>query len=47
MKRVLDNHQTTPTEGHLLTDDLAPVEWLVNNMVIYFILSGGLEDLQQ
>jgi spermidine synthase/uncharacterized membrane protein len=30
----------------VFTDDLAPIEWIVNNMVINFVLEGGLEFLQ-
>lgn len=30
----------------VFTDDLAPIEWIVNNMVLSFVLDGGLEFLQ-
>ncbi len=30
----------------VFTDDLAPIEWIVNDMVVGFILQGGLELLQ-
>ena len=30
----------------VFTDDLAPIEWIVNGMVINFVLKGGLEFLQ-
>lgn len=30
----------------VFTDDLAPIEWIVNNMVVTFVLEGGLEFLQ-
>lgn len=30
----------------VFTDDLAPIEWIVNNMVVNFVLEGGLEFLQ-
>jgi hypothetical protein len=30
----------------VFTDDLAPIEWIVNNMVVSFVLQGGLEFLQ-
>ncbi|MBE0671468.1 MAG: fused MFS/spermidine synthase [Anaerolineales bacterium] len=30
----------------VFTDDLAPIEWIVNNMVVNFVLQGGLEFLQ-
>ncbi len=35
-------YQTTT----VFTDDLAPIEWIVNNMVVSFVLEGGLEFLQ-
>jgi spermidine synthase len=35
-------YQTTT----VFTDDLAPIEWIVNNMVFNFVLDGGLEFLQ-
>ena len=28
------------------TDDLAPIEWIVNNMVVSFVLQGGVEILR-
>jgi predicted membrane-bound spermidine synthase len=31
----------------VFTDDLAPIEWIVNDMVVRFALSGQLEGLQQ
>lgn len=30
----------------VFTDDLAPIEWIVNDMVVKFVLQGGLEFLQ-
>lgn len=30
----------------VFTDDLAPIEWIVNDMTVRFILGGGLEYLQ-
>jgi spermidine synthase/uncharacterized membrane protein len=30
----------------VFTDDLAPIEWIVNNMVVSFVLKGGLQYLQ-
>lgn len=37
-----DGYQTTT----VFTDDLAPIEWIVNDMVVSFVLKGGLEFLQ-
>lgn len=30
----------------VFTDDLAPIEWIVNDMVVSFVIQGGLEFLQ-
>ncbi|NWF63565.1 MAG: fused MFS/spermidine synthase [Chloroflexi bacterium] len=30
----------------VFTDDLAPIEWIVNDMVVRFVIEGGLEFLQ-
>jgi spermidine synthase len=30
----------------VFTDDLAPIEWIVNEMVVSFVFDGGLEFLQ-
>ncbi len=43
---TLGNQQPTPTEGIVFTDDRAPVEWIINNMVLRFIFSGEYQDLQ-
>jgi predicted membrane-bound spermidine synthase len=37
-----DSYQTTT----VFTDDLAPIEWIVNDMVVSFVLKGGLQFLQ-
>ena len=34
------------TTTTVFTDDLAPIEWIVNDMVVSFVLQGGLEFLQ-
>ena len=38
--------QPTPKSTVVFTDDLAPIEWITNNMVLNFVLRGDLEDLQ-
>jgi spermidine synthase len=30
----------------VFTDDLAPIEWITNRMMVRFVLSGGVEELQ-
>jgi spermidine synthase len=37
-----DGYQTT----EVFTDDRAPIEWIVNDMVVSFVLQGGLQFLQ-
>lgn len=41
------NLQPTPVSNTVFTDDLAPVEWITNNMVLRFVLFGDLEDIKQ
>jgi len=40
------NQQTNPVEGIVLTDDLAPVEWITNSMVFNLIFSENMKALQ-
>ncbi|MCH7662260.1 MAG: fused MFS/spermidine synthase [Chloroflexi bacterium] len=44
--RVIAYQQPMPMPTIVLTDDHAPVEWIVNNMVIRFIFSGDLDNLE-
>jgi len=46
IERTLDNQQATPRDGIVLTDELAPIEWIVNSMVLNYVLSGDYEELQ-
>jgi spermidine synthase len=43
---ALANLQPTPRDGQVFTDDQAPIEWVTNNMVIHFLLSGDTQVLQ-
>jgi spermidine synthase len=45
VRRAVDNLQPTPTSNVVFTDDRAPVETLVNSIVIRFVLSGQLDTL--
>jgi hypothetical protein len=38
--------QPDPAGGMVYTDDLAPVEWVTNSLIINFILNGGVNTLQ-
>jgi spermidine synthase len=46
MQVVLVNLQPTPETGMVFTDDLAPIEWITNNMILSFILEGGVDTLK-
>lgn len=43
---VLTYRQPTPEPTLVLTDDHAPVEWIINSMVLRFIFSGDYQELQ-
>jgi predicted membrane-bound spermidine synthase len=38
--------QDTPASRIVYTDDLAPIEWITNNMLLNFVLSGDIEALK-
>jgi len=40
------NLRETPEAKTIFTDDLAPIEWITNNMVLYYIMFGDLEVVQ-
>jgi predicted membrane-bound spermidine synthase len=44
--RAVYYHQPTPSGETVFTDDLAPVEWLTNNMVLHFVFSGSYEEIE-
>jgi spermidine synthase len=46
IRRAGTNLQPTPQSDQVFTDDLAPIEWITNNMVLDFVLGGGTEDLE-
>jgi spermidine synthase len=46
IERTLAYRQSTPTGGLVLTDERAPIEWIINSMVLNFIASGEIETLQ-
>ena len=47
MQTTFANMKPGYTTTQVFTDDRAPIEWIVNDMVIRFTLSGGLSGLQQ
>ncbi len=46
MQTTFANLKTGYEKTTVFTDDRAPIEWIVNDMVIRFILGGGTESLQ-
>lgn len=46
MSSAYTNLKPGYTTTTVFTDDLAPIEWIVNDMVVRFVLQGGLEFLQ-
>ncbi len=43
---ALNNLQPVQTGGQVFTDDLAPIEWITNSMIVDFLMSGDMEQLQ-
>jgi spermidine synthase len=43
---AMANLQQVSPNGMVFTDDLAPIEWITNDMVLKFMLGGGIKDLQ-
>jgi spermidine synthase len=46
VSRAVVNMQSLSHTEILFTDDLAPIEWLTNSMVLNYVLFGGIEDLK-
>jgi predicted membrane-bound spermidine synthase len=46
IERTISNQQPINYGAPVLTDDLAPIESIVNAMVLNFVFAGNLEDLQ-
>ncbi len=46
VQTALANMQSTPQQGQVFTDDLAPIEWITNAIVVDFFLSGDVEQIQ-
>jgi spermidine synthase len=46
MASTYANFKDGYTTTTVFTDDLAPIEWIVNDMVVSFVLQGGLDYLQ-
>jgi spermidine synthase len=46
LERAAVYQQPSPELSTVYTDDLAPIEWITNNMVLRFVFFGDLEELQ-
>ncbi len=46
MAMTITFRQPTPELTRVYTDDLAPIEWLTNKIVVDYFLSGGLNNFQ-
>jgi len=46
MSLTVVNLQPAPAQTVVFTDDLSPIEWLTNNLILNFLLSDGMETLQ-
>lgn len=43
---MVENIRPATTNGVVFTDDHAPIEWITNQMIVQFFLTGGMEVLQ-
>lgn len=46
MQITWDNLQPAPQQTVVFTDDLSPIEWLTNNLILNFLLTDGMEAIQ-
>ncbi|MDP3185958.1 MAG: hypothetical protein Q8M58_11855, partial [Anaerolineales bacterium] len=46
MSLAWTNLQPPPQHTQVFTDDLAPIEWITNNMILNFMLHGEIDTLQ-
>ncbi|PKN87882.1 MAG: spermine synthase [Chloroflexi bacterium HGW-Chloroflexi-8] len=46
MSITLQNLAENPQPAQVFTDDLAPIEWLTNSLIVDFFLKGEVENLQ-
>lgn len=46
IERLVENLAPVPEGGMTFTDERAPIEWITNEMILRFVLSGGTEDLR-
>ncbi|MBI9047023.1 MAG: fused MFS/spermidine synthase [Anaerolineaceae bacterium] len=46
MQLTIANLKPAPEPAKVFTDDLAPIEWITNTMVLDFIMNGNMETIQ-
>jgi spermidine synthase len=46
MALTLENLQPTPQHTLVFTDDLSPIEWMTNNLILNFVLHGDMNTLK-
>ena len=46
LEMFVEYQQATPSSGTVYTDDLAPIEWITNSMVMNYVLFGDMESLK-
>jgi spermidine synthase len=46
MAMTIINRQPTAETTQVYTDDRTPIEWVTNKLVVSYLLTGGMEDLQ-
>ncbi len=46
LEMFVEYQQPTPSSSTVYTDDLAPIEWITNSMVLNYVLFGDMESLK-
>jgi hypothetical protein len=46
MALTLETLQPAPRHTIVFTDDLSPVEWMTNNLILNFVLHGDMNTLK-
>ncbi len=46
MDSAITNQKPTVSANVVFTDDWAPIEWITNDMIFDFVISGSTENLQ-
>lgn len=46
MQTTVTNLAPPPKKAQVFTDDLAPIEWITNNLILSFVFSSGMETIK-